>query len=186
MPSESSRPLGDAPTVTLVPGQTRTSPPRARRSVAAPAPAETVEPASTRVPPPVSTTEPRTAASAAKTSPTGACAYPPPAPARHTPARAISLFREEQQNGATARQLSDAQRKASTRSLQRRGRGTEDLQRRGRGGRSGVHSGGPAALSARIVMDADRGAALKWESSALSASSGGLCFTVRREIRTAR
>src|SRR3954469_7108505 len=58
-----------AVTLTLVPRQTRTSPPRSRRRLAAERPAETVEPLPTRVPLPTRITEPCTVASVAKTSP---------------------------------------------------------------------------------------------------------------------
>src|SRR3954466_3229834 len=58
-----------AVTLTLVPRQTRTSPPRSRRRLAAERPAEPVEPLPTRVPLPARITEPCTVASVAKTSP---------------------------------------------------------------------------------------------------------------------
>src|SRR5919109_1753080 len=61
---------GVAFTVTAVSGQTRSSPPRRRCTLAERAPAVTVEPPSRRVPPPSSTTDPCTLASLAYTSPT--------------------------------------------------------------------------------------------------------------------
>src|SRR3954463_3822236 len=58
-----------AVTFTLVPGQTRTSPPRSSRKLAAVRPAATAEPLATRVPPAAMITEPLTLASVANTSP---------------------------------------------------------------------------------------------------------------------
>src|SRR3954451_1998973 len=59
-----------AVTFTLVPGQTRTSPPRSSRKLAAVRPAVTAEPLETRVPPAAMITDPLTVASVANTSPT--------------------------------------------------------------------------------------------------------------------
>src|SRR5437868_3641380 len=58
-----------AVTLTLVPGHTRTSPPRSSLRLAAVRPAVTDEPLATRVPPAASTTDPLTVASVANTSP---------------------------------------------------------------------------------------------------------------------
>src|SRR5579864_8412337 len=56
MPSMRSWPLGEVETETVVPGQTRTSPPRVRRRIAVSSPAVIEDPDATRLP--VSTSDP--------------------------------------------------------------------------------------------------------------------------------
>src|SRR5579864_1229879 len=56
MPSIKSSPFGDVETETVVPGHTRTSPPRVRRRIAVSSPAVLEDPDATRLP--VSTSDP--------------------------------------------------------------------------------------------------------------------------------